>query len=1328
MLFYCSGKKVEVDENTKFSNYLFKRIYEALLYNKEMVPGKNGIPKSIQFSVNDIIYFSYFETGSNPNAPVPFEIIDEQDLNFDEVYANTIFIRFNDENFKNKYISCKLSKRCCESDRYLKGYDDITSMKNNKDDFCVLYADFSSQSNIDKLEKYHDYFNMLLIKLESKEETRFEINLDLMKENYSSFNDTAVDDKSLLLPVYGKFSYIKEVVLKYTIKGENKELHINLQNCYVKNENSLYRKKLIDLHINLDEKTTIYELCDLEEQDRNEIEWVIKNDKTEKLYITEDLKGEITRLKRILRALSRISSENVENLNLVETICNNSIDEFKYKFNVNDTSLDEITNKYPRFKQNKEQAIAMKKVLDMDINNVDVMLIQGPPDTGKTELIIALIKELFHRGKNILVSSNVHVACDNIIERIKDDKEIIVKRYKNLNQTSSYKIEKLINQQNYVKSQVYNKYKINDNPILNFDELKSLQLKKANQLKEINEHYDELKTKQYDFFCKIQQLKDLETNIIQNKEKIETKQEEIRVLEDEIKVLNKNLSDLNDELSGTLAEFNQKTQEYDNLVKNIDKFKAKTNKVDLKISQLNDEITTLQNNIDFNKDNIKYIEENCLKIEKEIEELYSINIENLRNEIQDKFYHCICIENANNYFEKAIKKINDFISLVAILNNQNLSLMAITKKLLSNNFKDCSFISEILEDLEILNKYYSYDATSKILSVFKIKSKVNNVSYWDYLKAKEKVLNFIYNILSTKKEILNTIIDNNINKGEILKRINRRKGSIQKQTIQKENLEQKILTTNNSILQNEKNLENQVAIRENLQHNIMMMEPNVAMLKYDIDELVDDEKSLQEDILQQKKKLQEKNELLKNYYESLKKLEDELSNLTINEKTFNQSIDLLSNNEEFLTFKQSLDACEKLQNDLSTEINQLNNKIQFLNKCQMSLTSVKDNSILFDYIKELRDISNCKIEDLNKYFDGCGNLFDAEFNVGGENKGSILSMTTNQVAQVYRKDMTFDYAIIDEASKCSLQDLLISLPIVKNIVLIGDYMQLDPVYDRYKDLDDDTKKIFDDCKQFWEELNKSAFSLLLTKAIENNYKNQLTSFNICNNVAIMKRQYRMNKGIFDLISPIYKIHNGFELIDEKNTKSNDVLCLNIYGKEEIVFIGERPTYRNVFEANYIKDTIEYIAQNYDKLDIKTIGIITGYNGQVRELNKILKKPTKQSLKIEIGTFDRFQGKEFDLVLVSLVRTEKLGFLDDVRRMNVAFSRAKKHLIIFGNIKEIVKNCMVKKTYQTNLTPIQKEHRYVNDELLPKLSRLSDSNDCHSANEAIQKIKKMLEGK
>ena len=96
-------------------------------------------------------------------------------------------------------------------------------------------------------------------------------------------------------------------------------------------------------------------------------------------------------------------------------------------------------------------------------------------------------------------------------------------------------------------------------------------------------------------------------------------------------------------------------------------------------------------------------------------------------------------------------------------------------------------------------------------------------------------------------------------------------------------------------------------------------------------------------------------------------------------------------------------------------------------------------------------------------------------------------------------------------------------------------------------------------------------------------------------------------------------------------------------------------------------------------DTTLLAIITPYAAQVRILNelfeKILKnKPESEKKRIrnlvEINTVDSFQGKQADIVLISLVRTEgshndDLGFLIDQRRINVLLSRARFCQFIFG---------------------------------------------------------------
>jgi senataxin len=59
--------------------------------------------------------------------------------------------------------------------------------------------------------------------------------------------------------------------------------------------------------------------------------------------------------------------------------------------------------------------------------------------------------------------------------------------------------------------------------------------------------------------------------------------------------------------------------------------------------------------------------------------------------------------------------------------------------------------------------------------------------------------------------------------------------------------------------------------------------------------------------------------------------------------------------------------------------------------------------------------------------------------------------------------------------------------------------------------------------------------------------------------------------------------------------------------------------------------------------------------------------------IEINTVDAYQGREKDIIIVSTVRTDGIGFLQDYRRMNVAITRAKNFMWIVGNQKNLQRN-------------------------------------------------------
>lgn len=104
----------------------------------------------------------------------------------------------------------------------------------------------------------------------------------------------------------------------------------------------------------------------------------------------------------------------------------------------------------------------------------------------------------------------------------------------------------------------------------------------------------------------------------------------------------------------------------------------------------------------------------------------------------------------------------------------------------------------------------------------------------------------------------------------------------------------------------------------------------------------------------------------------------------------------------------------------------------------------------------------------------------------------------------------------------------------------------------------------------------------------------------------------------------------------------------------------------------LKDYFDKIGHDrilYERLDV---GIISPYKGQVRLLRKLMKsdsywKPFRHL--ISINTVDGFQGQERDIIVISMVRSNEngqVGFLSDLRRMNVAITRARMKLLLIGH--------------------------------------------------------------
>lgn len=139
------------------------------------------------------------------------------------------------------------------------------------------------------------------------------------------------------------------------------------------------------------------------------------------------------------------------------------------------------------------------------------------------------------------------------------------------------------------------------------------------------------------------------------------------------------------------------------------------------------------------------------------------------------------------------------------------------------------------------------------------------------------------------------------------------------------------------------------------------------------------------------------------------------------------------------------------------------------------------------------------------------------------------------------------------------------------------------------------------------------------------------------------------------------------------------------------FVGESFGRINKAEAEL---TLLTLAEYFTKISKQRVleeridvGIISPYRAQVQYLKKLIKKyeffkPYRRL--ISVNTVDGFQGQERDVILISLVRSNdegQIGFLKDLRRMNVAITRARMKLIILGNKDTMTKHPFYKKLWE-----------------------------------------------
>lgn len=334
------------------------------------------------------------------------------------------------------------------------------------------------------------------------------------------------------------------------------------------------------------------------------------------------------------------------------------------------------------------------------------------------------------------------------------------------------------------------------------------------------------------------------------------------------------------------------------------------------------------------------------------------------------------------------------------------------------------------------------------------------------------------------------------------------------------------------------------------------------------------------------------------------------------------------------------------------------------------------------------------------------------------------NLEKNDFKDCNRTEIDFDTVIMDEASKATPPELALPVLYGKKSIIVGDHRQLSPMIDgeEIKDLLDSIGE-----KALAKTLSQKEFETSQFERLFTNIDDSLRgTFNI---------QYRMHPEINDAISQFYqedgglfcglpvdeKFHSSF---DDWNSRYHGLQFKNIITPQTHTMwvdvsspeIKEGTSRINYGEIDAINNILT-VLKNCDgkkeweawlanqTIEENQIGLISFYGKQIQGINKMLKEKHNE-LPIRLSTVDRFQGMERNIIIVSMVRSNKiasadaqqpdfklypvlgfpsqesLGFAESPNRLNVALSRARRLLIVVGNSEHFCRKDIYKNVFET----------------------------------------------
>lgn len=286
----------------------------------------------------------------------------------------------------------------------------------------------------------------------------------------------------------------------------------------------------------------------------------------------------------------------------------------------------------------------------------------------------------------------------------------------------------------------------------------------------------------------------------------------------------------------------------------------------------------------------------------------------------------------------------------------------------------------------------------------------------------------------------------------------------------------------------------------------------------------------------------------------------------------------------------------------------------------------------------------------------------SDFNAAMLSSAQIIAGTCVGIAGVRgMEDVAYDLCIIDEASKATATETLIPMARSRKWIVVGDPKQLPPFFE---ELSEDLLDAFDE-----EEVKQTLLDRFIDEkaGLPEGCRDDL------------RNQYRMVEAIGDLVSHCFYDDRLVSPIKSHDLKLGNVVpkavtwySTHALGQSAEQRIGN--TFRNPIEVREVRKLLgklQFLSKAQKRRRRLSVAVISGYTAQVDALGEMASQGIAEwpDLEVTCNSVDAFQGRQADICIYSVVRSNqgnRLGFLKEKPRLNVALSRGKSALLIVGD--------------------------------------------------------------